>query len=377
MDLFKFIPGADATVLEQGDPINGATSVMWAERYREPGEFEIIAPLSSGLFSFLPLGTIISHTNTLEAMIVENINIRDDKNADSVIQITGRSLEVVLDQRVAGANLVYPNGDGTYWFKEYILPIDNSWAQAKKMVNDHIQTPGDGSDKLQNFMCENLVTGTGTSEERAIPRMSLHQALLDILAIDNVGIKVVRRNAFGQIGSNNMTYFYLHKGVDKSASVVFSWKSGDLDTAEYFWSKRNYRTFAIVLGRYVNLKTAPLGSAIPQYARSTFVVPADDIDGHYPDRPTVGTPEFNTLVAAFRARGRQAVAAHNRMSFVRADISERSKYHYRRDYNIGDIVTVDGNFGVIQPMRVIEYVEIQDENEERGHPTLEVPNPAP
>ena len=92
MDLFKFIPGADPTVLEVGASINGATSIMWTERYSDPGEFEIVAPLSSGLLQFLPLGTIISHTNTLEAMIVENHNIKDEEDVDPIVSITGEAL---------------------------------------------------------------------------------------------------------------------------------------------------------------------------------------------------------------------------------------------------------------------------------------------
>jgi hypothetical protein len=48
-------------------------------------------------------------------------------------------------------------------------------------------------------------------------------------------------------------------------------------------------------------------------------------------------------------------------------------YQYRRDYNIGDLVSIDGNFGQTAVMRVIEYAEIEDENGNSGHPTLALP----
>jgi hypothetical protein len=45
-------------------------------------------------------------------------------------------------------------------------------------------------------------------------------------------------------------------------------------------------------------------------------------------------------------------------------------YNYRTDYNVGDIVGVDGEYNTSTTMRVIEYVEIEDENGESGYPTL-------
>jgi hypothetical protein len=72
-------------------------------------------------------------------------------------------------------------------------------------------------------------------------------------------------------------------------------------------------------------------------------------------------------------RGRQALAKQNRVTISRADISKLTNYQYRRDFNVGDLVSLDGNFGQIATMRVVEYVEIEDENGESGHPTLAIP----
>jgi len=366
MDLFKYHPGPDPTQLEQGDAINGAASVMWVERYREPGEFEITAPLSSGLLQFLPLGTMISHTNTLEVMIVENHNIKDEEDVDPFVSITGRSLELILEDRVVGSNLVQTNNV----LVPYVIAAQPSAAQVSIMINEHIDHPTDPDDKLENFDAWTGIT-TGTSEPRTIGRISLHKAVVEILAVDNLGIKSVRRNPFGGDGNDVHTHFIIHNGVDRSASVIFSRKAGDLEGSEYLWSNRKYFNSAMVVGRYVNVKVHTPGYS--GYSRSMMVVQADDIDGHL-DVVPVGAV-LTDIVAKMQTRGRAAMAAQSRINLVRADISEISKYHYRRDYNIGDIVTVDGNFGEIAPMRVVEYVEIQDENEEKGHPTLETPNP--
>ncbi len=41
MDLFRFLNPTAPTRLEQGEIINGLTSIMWIERYREAGEFTL------------------------------------------------------------------------------------------------------------------------------------------------------------------------------------------------------------------------------------------------------------------------------------------------------------------------------------------------
>ena len=63
----------------------------------------------------------------------------------------------------------------------------------------------------------------------------------------------------------------------------------------------------------------------------------------------------------------------NRVTITRADIAPVAKYRYRTDFQVGDLISIDGNFGAIAVMRVMEYVEIQDETGETGHPTLALP----
>jgi hypothetical protein len=73
------------------------------------------------------------------------------------------------------------------------------------------------------------------------------------------------------------------------------------------------------------------------------------------------------------ARGRAAIKGQSNITITQADVSNTTMYQYRRDYNIGDLVSIDGNFGQTAVMRVIEYAEIEDENGNSGHPTLALP----
>lgn len=365
MQLFKFVPATSPTILEQGEAINKIVSVMWVERYQDPGEFEIVSKLSSGLWEFLPLGTLISHSNTMEVMIVENHQITEGATEDPVLKTTGRSLDSILEQRIVGVN----GARSSSTIAEYVLPSDWTWNQAVKLINDHIAPPANAGDVLTNLTAAAVAGIVGTQAERVLNRGPLSTRLLELLQVDDLGIKTVRRNTFsGFGGSNAQTTFIIHQGANKSASVIFSWKAGDLEKAEYLFSNKRDKNSALVIGRYIYtmVDTGPVN-----YDRRIMIVDAGDIDEPFSVPPTGA--DLTTVIQKMQVRGNAALQAQMPVNISRADISKTTKYEYRRDYNIGDFVTLDGNFGAIQVMRVVEYVEIEDENGESSHPTLALP----
>lgn len=332
----------------------------------DPGEFEIKAPLSSGLRAFLPEGTFISHVDTMEVMVVENHQISQSSGEDPELTITGRSLESWLENRIVGSD----QARTTSTVSPYKLAANLSWIQAAAMVNSHIQTPVVAGDGLDNIAAVYSVTGSGTNEARNLDRGDLHQRLVDILKVDDCGIRVIRRNNFTGFGGDpTNTNLQIHRGVDRKDKVIFSWVGGDIETAEYLFSGKKVKTTAMVVGRWVQV-VVDTGTA-SKYRRRFMLVDGTQIDNQATAMPT-GTA-LALIVAAMQILGKQALKAQTTVSITRTDISNLPKYQYRKDYNIGDLVTLDGNFDQTATMRVIEYVEIDDENGSSGHPTLAIP----
>jgi Siphovirus ReqiPepy6 Gp37-like protein len=319
------------------------------------------------LREFLPTGTLISHADTLEVMIVENHEITEQSGEDPELKITGRSFETYLENRVVGTNAARTSST----IVEYVLPLARTWTQAVKLINDHIVSPPTNvNDALVNVSANTglIASDPGTSELREIDRGNVHERLVEILFVDDLGIKTIRRNTFGGVGSSTQTILQVYRGVNKANSVIFSWKSGDLEAADYLFSEKKLKNSALVEGKFV-YRMVDLGPT--KYDRRVMLVQADDIDGHYDVKPTGAA--LTNILNSMNVRGQQALKAQNRITISRADVSNTTKYQYRRDYNIGDLVSLDGNFGQIATMRVIEYVEIEDENGESGHPTLSIP----
>jgi Siphovirus ReqiPepy6 Gp37-like protein len=375
MDLFKFtmLQGHE-TVLQGGEAINGMRSVIWTERYRGVGEFEIKSFLSSGLIDKLPLGTLISHVNTLEVMMVEDHQITENKDEDPIVTITGRAFYAFLDHRVVGMIKSYQYQDLARG--EYAIAADYTWKQAVVIINDCIQNPATFG-VLEEVYGYTGLTGTGAQTVRTYKRMSALTAILELLSFDDLGIRTLRKNVFGGLGSSTQTRWDIFKGSDKTSSVIFSWERGDVIGADYLWSDRNILNAVLALTTYftgaaeIDINGNPYGHS-NGYLRREGVIDATDIDSSYNGNPA-GSVDQAPLVQKASNRAYQQIAISKRITLTRADIAPNTQYIYRQHYNLGDLVMISANYGTTQVMRVIEHTEIEDENGRTAHPTLAIP----
>ncbi len=87
-------------------------------------------------------------------------------------------------------------------------PAQATWLQAVQLIREHIVTGVTQSvdDAVPNVDATSTVTGTGVSEARVIKRGSVHERLLELLEIDDLGIRGNRRNKFLTDFSNSNTH---------------------------------------------------------------------------------------------------------------------------------------------------------------------------
>lgn len=362
-ELFKFSADEGITFTKAGQPINGIKSSLWVERYAEPGEFEILAPISSDLRRFLPLGTLISHVRTTEVMMVENHEVTQTRTDESALRITGRSFTAFMEQRVAGANMMRAGDVVT----PYEMSSRELWDQIGDLIDQHLITTFDPEDDIDNVtlsIAGDVTAGPSTTEARTIERGDLLRTVTDLLAVDDLGIKAKRTTD----GSINIV---IYKGDDKRSSVIFSWISNDLETANYLYSNKSLKNTAMVVGRYLWTVVDTTGKN--NYDRRMLMVDATDIDGNLDTIPTGGTR--TNLLARMGTRGREKLRRQNHTVITDADVSNLTHYRFREDYNLGDLVLVEGDYNQKDTKRIVEYAEIMDENGHSEHPTLGDPNP--
>jgi hypothetical protein len=370
--------------------VNDILKVKWIERYREPGEFSITAYPTDAIRTRLALGTLITHLETQDVMMVEDHEIDESGDSDAVIIITGRSLFAFLDHRIASPNnssLVFPTS-GLPGSKDtpnvYNFLPDTTVNITKQLIRDQIGSYPSGSplnssrDTLPRVQVTSTFVGTdpigaiGTDPEKdkVVSRGQLLPQVIALLESMDAGIKILRPIPSASGASAIAITFQIHKGVDKSETAIFSNDFGDLESTRYFWSNRKYRTSAFVVSDFYARVMRPLTGTGGFNERILYVDASDAIpkDAIRPAEADLDqTAAFQNIL---QSRGEEALGASKLEQYLETNITPSSRLKYRKDYNIGDLVYIRGNYGVSTKMRVVEYAEFEDETGESGVPTV-------
>lgn len=362
MDVFKFAPSD--TIFAGGELVNGITRKTWIERYRDAGEFTFEAPIDSGVREALPTGSFVSHVDSREIMMVENHELSEDRGATTSVVITGRSYETIMEERIVGSNQpTFPSASPP---PPYNLAAAYTWNQAVVLMRDHIIAAytNDDDNALGNITVNEAVGGTGVFLARTIKRNSLYSELMDLLAIENLGIRSYRD--IPGFSSSEKCYFTIHQGVDRSDEISFTEETGEIDSADYLWSIKSIKNAVLLTGRWLETRVVGPETGID---RRWMFIDCSDLDNSYTAAPT-GTTRTN-LLNAMTARGNAALAAQKETALIKVEARPDAKrYVYREDFDLGDIVTVRGQYSETAQMRIVEYVETEDETGENGQPTF-------
>ena len=116
----------------------------------------------------------------------------------------------MLEDRIVGSNSAQTNN-----LISSVTSLQlRDWLTGRSLIDEHIEHQRILMMRL-NTLCVWTGLLTGTVEPRTIGRIGLHKAVLDILAVDNLGIRVVRRNPiWSHMETIQDTYFIIHKGVE-------------------------------------------------------------------------------------------------------------------------------------------------------------------
>jgi hypothetical protein len=211
------------------------------------------------------------------------------------------------------------------------------------------------------------IVDVSAGPERVISKGDLYRRLTELLTVDDLGVKAVRPGPWSPLGSASPNIaVVVHEGVNRISQVVFSYDTGEIDSAEYLWSNKRLKNAAYVTGKWCE---AFVDNAETGYDRRVMLVDASDIDGDFSEVPT-GT-DFTNVIAAMEQRGADALASQVNIAIAKAEVSQDVVHSvYRQDFNVGDLITVHGDYNELSFMRVTEYVEIEDEHGNSGYPTL-------
>lgn len=341
------------------ETVGNFDSLVWAERYEEAGDFEMEKIDDISLMVDLPLGTLISHTDTDEVMIVETHEFHRDNDKKLHVKVSGRSLETFAECRTTpGTDDPLTDSESGAAIVEITASTPSCHAAAALLKARLEFGTASADEYIANLLIREDMSVHDTSMEHEIQRGDLYSAVRKLLKISGAGIRTSRPH-----GAQTTLDFVIHDGADKTDTVVFYSQYEDLEDTQYLTSLQAYRNYAKISTAITSrtYRHRALTTDLTGLNRRVMYVEASELEGAY-------SPPTNTDVVAGRAQGE--LDENIMMFLMQAKVSNKAKPRFKIDYDVGDIVAVFGEFSVVQPMRVTEHILTVDKKGMRGFPAL-------
>lgn len=380
--------------------VQNKESLIWTERFLQAGDFTLVSKDIEWCIANMPPQKLVTMRDTDEVCIVENHEIVKGADGAPAVKVTGRSYDVIMEQRCTYVVLTYgPNPGGNI----LVYGVDNkrNWDIARLMANWALITPPLGM--TENRIPRLTITATGFSTATALIDYQakpgeLYQEIVRILDLAAGGI----RNTLTQSGSLGYINMQFYRGVNRSVNqstrkaVIFSTQQGHIIDPKILMSIKDYKNEAYVysdfyVGRvqvpgsvkpFVGVSASGWGEAQESTDNAGYLLPGDDFlstdDGQYrrilhvdaTDLKSAGSWSPSQLM---KQRGLKELAKHNRVAFIDGEIAADTDLTYKVDYELGDTVTLMGPYGVSQDLVVSEFTRSWDETGYRTFPTVSSP----
>lgn len=338
-------------------------SVVWAERWQTYGDFELKLPSTAQNRSLFQTNQHLATNVSNRVMVVESIEKSTDDEGRATLNISGRSFEARMDDRVARPDLsdleVLPN-----WI------LTGTPSNVIKEVFSRICLLGELSpyDVMPGIVEGNVLYPPDTipEAEGSIPieiePKSVYEVAKDLSETYDLGFRIVRHPVTSQL------YFDVYTGTDRTSrqddvpTVLFAPELENLQNTNELTTIANAKNVGYVLSEQGVQIVYPAGvnPDVAGYDRRAMVIDAGSVNSESP----VATQ------AALYQKGYAELAKHRVLSAFDGEIPEFAQYKYAVDYNLGDLVEFRNAEGMTNSMRVIEQIFVSDSEGERSYPTL-------
>ncbi len=358
--------------------IDTYNSLIWANRYYDKGDCEIKIPASIKNLMIFKEGMYIARDDDEMVCRIEDIELETDIEEGDYLIVKGYDIKKILSQRIVW-NQTNFNG----LVEDYI----------RKLIYENIINPSIESRKISNFMLGEKV---GFTEElkQQVTYDQIDDKVEEICKNYKWGYKVI-------INDLNEFVFQLYKGKNKSETVIFSDEYENLVSTEYIENQTNVKNVALIAGEGEGTEriTNVIGEA-SDIDRYELYVDARDISKStdyneliksYPNgkQVTVGGTTYyqvdgvniaiivkdeevgdiieTTLTDEIYeknliSKGEENLAQRKSSKTYAGAIAPTSTFKYKEDYYLGDIVTVENKYGISVECRIVEVIEVCDEN---------------
>jgi len=365
----------DRSFLKQ-NIIDGYDSIIWTERYYGDSAIELVVPATIEMFQKLAPGTFVGLDSSDEIMILETFNIENGK-----LKVTGISILPWLDNRFVRTSSLH---EDKYWYLESGTAGWTLWAivyymccQGSPYLNGTNPT---GIANPQALVIPGLglraYDQSGPVVKVGVPYGPVYKALKEIATTYEIGMQIT----LDEVSDIAFTLgFRSYKGVDRTSGqtenpvVRFSPQMDSFTDIKELQSIKEMKTlvysFAPDNSDIKPLVTTPGVASLsgPQYTGfdlRAMMIFADDIT------TDMVAGNSQSLVNILNSRALDELTNNPFIKSVDGEIVPDNQFQYGIHYNLGDVIEVEGNTGVVQSARITEYIRSQDAAGEKAYPTV-------
>lgn len=351
--------------------IDTFTSAIWTVRYDEAGDFEIYTPVRLDYIQAMQIGNYLWNRDSDRLMIIETVEIETDAEEGPQLIVTGRSLESILDRRIVTSSQNFSGNLQSVLFA---------------IIQNEVISSG-GTRRIPGFSLKTSSDSRITSisiSELSIRGENVYEVVCSLCQANKVGWRILPKGAGG-------FEFELYVGVDRSYAqsvnpyVTFSPSFENLLNSNYIKSFKSYKNSIYAVGTYqkevilqnkykddngewvVEEQTTYEEAEVVTWQYSETATPSGlarremFIDnGGVNDGEQGG--EYATWNAVNKEKAIAELGEHQTTTAFEGELEATRQYIYREDFNIGDIVQVENEFGITGTVYISEIVFSQDAN---------------
>lgn len=333
--------------------------LIWCERAQKAGEFKLILNATPELLNyFVNNELLISRNDSDRAMIPEIIRLKTSRKNGDRLEISGKSAEGFLQRRI-----IDQKGSPT----DSIVNLVNYYMQENISSYWYYNSDSDHQHGASNPYCKRYVNiiEHGADDERIDINATVEPFGVNLGSFVEQCCKA-GNFCFKTIFDNGKLYYSCYKGYDRTINqldrnpVIFSKDYDNLGDTEFEFSKLTKYTHVIAGGggkgqsresadRFTGFRWI---SGVGLNMREAFVNASGNSDG------VLGGIAFNALIASSET-----------INFTGEALSG-GQFKYRKDYFLGDTVTVKNPYGITGSAIVSEVVETVDATGIKTIPTF-------
>lgn len=369
----------------QRDVIDVFHSIIWTEKYYGDSEVELSVPLTGEMLKKLAPGIFLGVSGSREVMMLETMEIEEEK-----MKFTGISLLSWFNNRFIR---VVPDHKVTSWSISGGPPGWVLWAILWNMCHRDSPYLQAGSTAMGIPNPERLIIPgldlkdydkSGDNITIPIPYGPVYDAMLNVAKTYRIGMQITLESASDTSYSLG---FRSYKGVDRTSDQTANTPvrfSPDMDSLANIKELQSIAALKTLVYAFTTSDLTPLVAGAPGVANLTIAegqqytgfdlralqVYADITNPKVSDTPPGVPLDQPKLLALLNEEANVNLWANSVRAAVDGEIVPDNQYQYGRDYNLGDIIEIQGNSEVISSSRVTEYIRSQDEAGERAYPTV-------